>query len=124
MPITGKLIDAIIQVESGFDDNAIGDKGLVNKAYGCLQIRQPYCDDVNRAYGTKFEAQKLLGWRSRSIAVFCLYMSIYATTARLGRIPTDEDIARIHNGGLNGYKNPATLAYWGKVQKVLYSGVV
>ena len=46
-------------------------------------------------------------------------MSRYATTARLGHVPTDEDLARIHNGGPNGFKNPATVAYWEKVKKYL-----
>ena len=46
-------------------------------------------------------------------------MSRYATAQRLGHAPTDEDIARIHNGGPNGYKNPATLPYWEKVKKYL-----
>ena len=47
------------------------------------------------------------------------YMKRYATEARLGHAPTDEDLARIHNGGPNGYKNPATLDYWRKVQQHL-----
>ena len=47
------------------------------------------------------------------------YMKRYATEARLGHAPTDEDMARIHNGGPNGYKNPATVAYWQRVQKYL-----
>ena len=46
-------------------------------------------------------------------------MKRYATRARLGRSPTDQDLARIHNGGPNGYKNPATLGYWQKVKKYL-----
>ena len=47
------------------------------------------------------------------------YMKRYATEARLGHAPTDEDMARIHNGGPNGYKNAATLDYWRKVQQHL-----
>ena len=37
------------------------------------------------------------------------YMGRYATPERLGRQPTDEDIARIHNGGPNGYRLDSTL---------------
>ncbi len=44
------------------------------------------------------------------------YMRRYATVARLGHAPTDEDIARIHNGGPNGYKKRKTMAYWNRVQ--------
>ena len=47
------------------------------------------------------------------------YMNRYATVRRLGRQATDEDIARIHNGGPNGYRNPNTLQYWRKVQSYL-----
>lgn len=46
-------------------------------------------------------------------------MSRYATTKRLGHAPTDEDIARIHNGGPNGHKNPNTEGYWKKVESHL-----
>lgn len=46
-------------------------------------------------------------------------MNKYATEKRLGRQPTNEDLARMHNGGLNGYKNPNTVKYWDKVQKKL-----
>jgi len=30
------------------------------------------------------------------------------------------DIARIHNGGLNGYRKVSTDAYWAKVKAELY----
>ncbi len=46
-------------------------------------------------------------------------MNRYAIASRLGHAPTDEDMARIHNGGLNGYKNPNTLGYWERVKKHL-----
>lgn len=111
------LIEAMIQVESGGDDNAIGDKNLKHKAYGCLQIRQPYVDDTNRVYKTRYLAKDCLGDRSLSMLLMKRYMAIYATPKRLGRAPTAEDIARIHNGGPDGYKKPATEAYWSKVKQ-------
>ena len=43
-------------------------------------------------------------------------MQKYATAARLGHDPTVQDIARIHNGGLNGYKMDATVHYWESVK--------
>ena len=46
-------------------------------------------------------------------------MSCYATKDRLGHDLCDEDMARIHNGGPDGWKNPATAAYWEKVKKNL-----
>lgn len=117
--LTGKLIDALIEVESGGDDGAIGDNHLVNRAYGPLQIRKPYVTDVNTRYGTSFKAEDCLGNRALSIAIFGLYMNIYAKSSRLGHPPTAEDIARIHNGGPNGYKNAATAPYWARVRGYL-----
>lgn len=111
-----ELIDALIQVESGGDDNAIGDLNLEHKAYGCLQIRKPYVDDVNERFGTNYKAEDCLGNRNLSIWIFQRYMERYATAKRLGHVPTDEDVARIHNGGPNGYKKDSTKKYWEKVK--------
>lgn len=94
-----QLISALMKVESGGNDGAIGDKHLAQKAYGCLQIRQPCVDDVNRRYGTKYKAEDCLNNRALSIWICCKYIDMYATESRLGRTPTDEDKARIWNGG-------------------------
>lgn len=114
-----KLIQALISVESKGDDFAIGDRHLKNKAYGCLQIRKPYVDDVNRVFGTKYIAQECLGNRALSISLLKRYMTIYATAKRLGRAVTAQDIARIHNGGPNGWRRAATLVYWNRVRRLL-----
>lgn len=115
---------AIIQIESGGDDNAFGDKDLTLHAYGPMQIRQPVCDDVNRAYGTDFQATALLGRRSLSLAIFWLYMSLYATSTHIGRLPTDEDRARIWNGGPSAWNQKSTLyaattPYWERVSAAM-----
>ena len=47
------------------------------------------------------------------------YMCRYATQARLGRSPTYEDMARIYNGGPNGYADGGTLEYWQRFQVIL-----
>ncbi len=52
---------------------------------------------------------------SYSEEVIMTYMCRYATEQRLGRPPTDEDIARIHNGGPNGFMNSSTDVYWNAV---------
>jgi hypothetical protein len=111
------LVDALIQVESGGDDSAVGDKNLDKKAYGCLQIRQPCEDDVNKAYGTNYRAEDCRNDRALSIKIYELYMKLYATKKRLGREPTDEDRARFWNGGPNGWKKSSTKKYWAKVKK-------
>lgn len=118
------ISDAIIQVESQGYDDAIGDKDIPLHAYGPMQIRQTVCDDVNKRYGTNFRAESMQGRRSISLGVFYLYMSIYATSGQLGRMPTDEDRARIWNGGPSAW-NPAnaqyahTTGYWAKVQAAM-----
>jgi len=110
------LIMAIIAVESGGNDTARGDNG---GAYGCLQIWQCYLTDANEFAGTNY-IHGDMDDRQKSIAVFTAYMQRYATEKRLGRIPTAEDIARIHNGGPNGYRKTATDAYWAKAKAELY----
>ena len=46
------------------------------------------------------------------------YLNRYATRRLLEYSPNCEDYARIHNGGLNGYKtNPsAIVGYWDKIK--------
>jgi hypothetical protein len=114
-----KLIQALIRVESRGNDNAIGDRHMKHKAYGPLQIRKPCVDDVNRRYGTKIEAKNLLGDRAKSEWVCQKYLEMYATQKRLGKEPTYEDMARMWNGGPNGWKQSSTLKYWSKVKKEL-----
>jgi hypothetical protein len=119
------LIKALIQVESGDanhpdgNDYAIGDRTLQYSAYGCLQIRWPLVLDINNHFGTSHRARECLGNRALSIDLLTKYMSLYATPQRLGREPTDEDRARIWNGGPAGWLKPSTLGYWQKVDAVL-----
>lgn len=115
------LVEALIQVESSGNIYAIGDVTLADKAYGCLQIRQPVCDDVNKAFGTKYKAQDMLGNKELSIWVFTKYMEIY------GKGCTDEQKARMWNGGPSGKNIPHKSAkieallskYWSAVKKYL-----
>lgn len=113
------LVTALIQVESSGNDRAVGDKHLKQKAYGPLQVRQPVCDDINRRYGTSYKAEDCLGNRKLSIKLCKQYIDMYATAKRLGHKPTNEDMARIWNGGPNGFKKVSTEKYWEKVQTVL-----
>lgn len=113
------LINALIEVESKGNDGAVGDKHLSQKAYGCLQIRQPCVDDVNRVHGTKYKAQDCLNNRALSVWICEKYLALYATERSVGRKPTDEDRARIWNGGPNGWKKNSTRGYWNKVRKHL-----
>jgi len=110
-----KLVRALIVVESAGNNNAIGDRHLAEKAYGCLQIRQPCLTDVNGRFGKSYRPEDCLGNRALSVWVCKSYIALYATPKRLGRMPTAENMARIWNGGPNGWKNPRTDKYWHKV---------
>lgn len=120
---TRVLYEAIILAESidknhpEGNDNAIGDLNISEAngghAYGCMQIRQPVCDDVNKAYGTNRKASDMLGNRPLSIDTFNKYMDIYCKGA------TDEKKARVWNGGPNGMNVPQTAAYWKRVQQYM-----
>ncbi len=121
------LIEAISFVENQAQDpNAVGDKHLTAHAYGLLQIRQPYLDDVNRIAGEEVYKK----WGKETLTVedmkdkekaewaFVVYMSHYGKvyTRRTGEIPTIEVYARMHNGGPNGWRRDSTLNFARKVQ--------
>lgn len=101
------LISALIAVESGGRDLAIGDAGA---AIGPLQIHRSVVLDVNRISQTHFTHQEMTN-RAIAVQVARVYLNHYAK----GR--TDEEAARIWNGGPQGHKKSATIPYWIKVKK-------
>ena len=110
-----KLLDAICKVESNGDCSKVGKVGEL----GCYQIRECYWIDAlehDPSIGGIYE--DVLD-EEYSQKIILAYWDRYATMKRLGRIPTDEDRARIHNGGPNGYKKSATVKYWNKIQNEL-----
>jgi hypothetical protein len=105
----GPLIAALITVESNGRDNAIGDAGL---AIGALQIHRAVVVDANRIAGTSYTHSQMTN-RVAARRVCEIYLSWYAT----GK--TNEEAARIWNGGPTGHQKSATIAYWNKVKKHL-----
>lgn len=105
----GPLIAALITVESGGRDNAIGDGG---RAIGALQIHKSVVVDVNRIAGTSYTHQQMTN-RIAARKVCEIYLTRYAA----GK--TNEEAARIWNGGPNGHRKSATVGYWNKVRKHL-----
>ncbi len=105
-----EVIDAIIFVESGDNDNAYCEP---EDAVGCLQIRQTMVDDVNRILKRKKSSTRYSyndRWdRELSIEMFNIYCNYYNLT-------TAEEMARCWNGGPRGYKKRATQVYWNKVE--------
>ena len=106
------LIEALHQVETGGRLGPI--KGDGGQALGPLQIHRAYHADSG--VPGRYEQCADLDY---SIRVVRAYMQRYATESRLGRPVTAQDIARIHNGGPNGWKRKSTLGYWAKVRKEL-----
>ena len=109
------LIAAIIMVESGGNTYAVGDNG---RAFGSMQIHQCVIDDVNRVYNTHYVHEDAFN-EHKARDMFIKYIHMYATHRRLGREPTYEDMARIWNGGPNGYRKESTIKYWEKVKERL-----
>ena len=107
------LLDAICQVESNCDSTAVGDNG---NAIGAYQIWYAYWYDAveyDPSIGGKYEDCYNKDYSEKIINA---YWKRYANEKRLGRKVTDEDRARIHNGGPNGYKKEATVGYWDNVK--------
>ena len=101
------LLDAIEQVESGGDANAIGDNG---NAVGSFQIWRIYVSDCNRISGKKFKFSDRLS-REKSREMVGIYLTHYGGTI--------EEMARKHNGGPNGHKKQSTEKYWLKIKAEL-----
>ena len=91
---------------------------------GSFQLRKIYVDDVNRLIdiykpGTPHMIYEHRLDRTISRGAVELYLSHYATYDRLGYDPTFEDMARIHNGGPNGWKKSCTKQYWLDVKEIM-----
>ena len=124
LTIPAAFIAALIAVESGGNDLAIGDNG---QAVGCLQIHPAVVQDVNEVLTSggclsTFRLDDRLR-RDASVLILHFYLKRYATKDRLGREPSLEDLARIWNGGPDGYKKDATKPYWAKVRTAMEDGV-
>jgi hypothetical protein len=113
--VSDRLIAALTQVESNGKANAIGDQG---RAKGILQVWQVVIVDVNRAYGTRYVHDDAFS-PDKARDICRKYIDLYATSKRLGRAVTDEDRARIWNGGPSGWKKVGTIGYWSKVRSAL-----
>jgi hypothetical protein len=102
-----RLIPALIRVESGGNDKAIGDSG---RAVGCLQIWPVVVEDVNRLSGMAYTLKDRLD-RQKSVSMARIYLLHY------GKGKNMEQTARIWNGGPRGDTKKATVEYWEKVKK-------
>lgn len=128
------LLDEIEWVESRGDPNAAGDGG---EAIGAYQLTEIYVDDVNRILiGWKEQigqqikeagGKGLGGWfvpytykdrwnRNHSRDMARVYLTYYNPSDAENEF---EAMARIHNGGPDGWKKESTKEYWEKVESRL-----
>jgi len=112
-----QIFDALIQVESSGNDEAIGDNG---NAIGCLQIWKAYWHDATE-FSNVGGTYKDCFRREYAKKIVNAYMMRYCKEAWL--TGDWEIVARIHNGGPKGHLKTATKKYWLKVRKVLGQGV-
>ena len=115
--IPALFVFAIIWQESGTtgldpshtaNPYVVGDNGY---AYGLMQIHKAVILDVNNHYDTSYSHKDAFD-PELAREIFDKYIRLYATEERLGRVPTLEDVARIWNGGPNGWKKDSSLKYW------------
>lgn len=122
------LIYGIVKVENPWlDKHRVGDRSLYYKAFGLLQVRKPYLDDVNRIVG-KRDMKRMWGkeqlttvdMKDKAKAVWAtkVYLTYWGKVYErdTGKKVTLEVYARIHNGGPSGWKKWITKSYWRKVQ--------
>jgi hypothetical protein len=109
------LITALIAVESGGNDMAIGDGG---KALGPLQIHRAVVLDVNRITGSHYRHQDMTN-RAQARAVCEAYLRHYVTEKRINRNPTVADFAKVWNSGPNGFKKTVSDNYVRKFEAEL-----
>jgi hypothetical protein len=104
------LVDAVIYVESRNNPYAWNKR---EDACGVLQIRPIMINDVNRILKQNQYTLNDRWSKTKSIEIFNIIKEHYSPNG------TPERIARIWNGGPNGYKKQQTLAYWHKVKQQL-----
>ena len=102
------LLSALIQIESGGNDQAKGRHGEL----GALQIKSIMVRDINRIMGTSYTHQQVTN-RATATFIANAYLSHY------GRNLSDESLARLWQGGPRGAKKSSTRAYGKRVMREL-----
>ena len=121
--VADNLIDSICWVESRNNPDAIGDNG---KAVGIAQIHPVCVRDVNRILKLQQKTKRYTIEDRKSVAkskaMMKIYLEFYGERYRrqTGKQPTQQILARIWNGGPDGWKDKATIAYYQKVAKRLF----
>ena len=109
------LLCAMAWVESRFDPSAVN---KAEGAVGILQIRPCVVEDVNRI---SKDIQLVTLDQRKEVAASFLVAEMYLTywggeyTKETGLQASPQVLARIWNGGPDGWKQDCTLEYWEKV---------
>ena len=104
------LLNAIEQIESGGNSNAVGDNG---KAVGAYQIWPIMVKEVNRILGKDRYCLKDRLDRNKSREM----CRIFLMNCKKGlSLP---DLGRCWNGSYDGYKKESTKKYGEKIRKIL-----
>lgn len=111
------LFAAMRMVESYNGRELVGDQG---RSRGVYHVQACYLADVNRVYGTRFT----LVDRDDPVKahrIVRLYLAHYGRvyTKVTGKPVTCEVLARIHNGGPEGWRKPATRKHWRRVERAM-----
>jgi len=104
------LYRAIAQVES--------ERGRTSD--NIYQIRPIYVKDVNRIFHMRYKMKDVLD-RDKAEMIMWYYWQYYGIRYQLdtGMDPTFEVLARIHNGGPEGWRRKSTLVYWTRVKNTI-----
>ena len=102
------LLSALIQIESGGNDQVRGRHGEL----GALQIKSIMVRDINRIMGTSYTHQQVTN-RATATFIANAYLSHY------GRNLSDESLARLWQGGPKGLRRSFTRAYGRRVMRKL-----
>ena len=105
------LIAAIAQVES--ENGATSDN--------VYQMRRIYVEDVNRVLGREAYSYEDVTDADKCVEMMVTYWTHYgARYERLtGKPVTYEVLARIHNGGPDGWRRKCTEKYWDRVRAAM-----
>ena len=111
-----QLFAALYKVESNCGQNMVGDQG---KAIGPYQIWFEYWKDATEFDSSIGGSYQDCYKKEYAEKVIRAYWRRYASAKRLSREASMEDLARIHNGGPNGYRSTKTIKYWARVKACL-----
>ena len=110
-----ELLAALIAVESGGNDQARGRHGEL----GALQVKRCVVADVNRVVRARYRWEDMTN-RVVAAKVADAYLTHWG--GKIGRPPTDRDLALIWHRGPNGWKSESSLGYWRRVRAQMGTG--